>query len=75
VKKLAGLLVGNFLIFAMSCFTPTNAIVRSEFLERHPESEIVNTELIFEQDGRVVYIVSSRLKGNANVLKYDFALK
>ncbi|HEX2640821.1 MAG TPA: hypothetical protein VHL50_09635 [Pyrinomonadaceae bacterium] len=59
----------------ISCSAPSEATVRREFLDRYPNAEIKSLELIFEQDGQVVYLVSAKEKGVPQEGKYDFALK
>lgn len=54
---------------------PSDSTVKSEFLSRYPQTEIVSTELIFEQDYKTVYLVKYKEKDNQEVLTSDFALK
>lgn len=54
--------------------TPAESIVRSEFLRRYPNSTIRNVELIFEQDGSVVYLVKAQPENSSEIRTYDFAL-
>ena len=68
------------LIFALSivCFAfmlPSDSAVRSEFLSKNPNTEIVSTELIFEQDCIAVYLVKYKEINNQQILTSDFALK
>lgn len=71
----ASLAVLMSVVLVASCFVPSEATVRSEFLSRYPDSEIKNTDLIFEQDDVVLYLVKAREKGSSADGTYDFALK
>ncbi|MCC6327005.1 MAG: hypothetical protein IT174_00715 [Acidobacteria bacterium] len=83
-KKIAlfvvGLIVLGVAVFAVFVFvavlrsTPSEAVVRREFLNRYPGATIRNTELIFEQNGNVVYLITAREKDKSEEGKYDFAL-
>jgi hypothetical protein len=54
---------------------PSYNTVKKEFLDRYPDSKIHELELIFEQDGRVVYLVTAETNELSERAKYDFALK
>ncbi|CAN5784247.1 hypothetical protein BH20ACI4_BH20ACI4_24800 [soil metagenome] len=54
---------------------PSDSTVKSEFLSKNPNVEIVSTELIFEQDYVAVYLVKYKEKNNQAILTSDFALK
>ncbi len=54
--------------------TPSEETVKREFLIRYPNATIRNLELIFEQDGSVVYLVTAREDKAAEEGKYDFGL-
>lgn len=47
----------------------------AEFLDRYPKLTATKVELIFEQDGRVVYLVKTNSEGGDGTEMYDFALK
>lgn len=55
--------------------TPSDAVVRREFLSRYPNMTISNVELIFEQDGGAVYLITARQNQSTEEGKYDFALQ
>jgi len=70
----------SFLIFVLSifcfgCLSPSDSTVKSEFLRRYPQTEIVSTELIFEQDYKVVYLIKYKENNKKEILTSDFALK
>ena len=69
------LLVFTLSAFCFACMLPSDSIVKSEFLGRNPNTEIVSTELIFEQDKVAVYLIKYKEKNNQNILTSDFALK
>lgn len=75
-----GLFVVGVAVLAVSFFvgthrsTPSEAVVRREFLERYPEAKINHIELIFEQNGNVAYLITAREKENTVEGEYDFAL-
>jgi hypothetical protein len=53
---------------------PTEATVSREFLDRYPAAQITNVELIFEQNGEAVYLITGGEVGSSEKRKYDFAL-
>lgn len=55
--------------------TPSDAVVRREFLTRYPNMTVSNVELIFEQDGAAVYLITAREDKSTKEGKYDFALQ
>lgn len=55
--------------------TPDDAVVRREFLTRYPNVTIRNVELVFEQDGAAVYLITAREDQSIEEGKYDFALR
>jgi len=59
----------------LSCATPSDGTIRREFAERYPKSTIKNIELISDQDGVVVYLVTAEVKGVSEEAMYDFALR
>lgn len=69
------LLIYILSIFCLACMIPSEATVKSEFLSKNPNAEIISTELIFEQDYIVVYLVEYKNKSTGEVLKDDFALR
>lgn len=54
---------------------PSEATVKSEFLSKNSNSEVIGTEPIFEQDYVVVYLVEYKDKSTGEILKDDFALQ
>ena len=50
---------------------PIEETVKREFLIRYPNATIKNVELIFEQDGGVVYLITAREDQAAADGKYD----
>lgn len=75
IGLLAILCLAGVVLFKIHQSTPSVETVRREFLVRYPNSTIRNVELIFEQDGGVVYLVTARDGDSTEVRKYDFALK
>lgn len=74
--KLKGIfLICVLSIFCSSCMLPSDSTVRSEFLNRYPQTEIISTELIFEQDNKAVYLVKYKKSDDQEMLTSDFALK
>ena len=61
--------------FCLACSTPSEGTVRREFADRYPKTKVTNVELIFEQDGVAVYLVTAEWKGISEEGQYDFALK
>jgi hypothetical protein len=59
----------------LSCSTPSDGTVRSEFNDRYPKATVKQSELIFEQDGVAVYRVIAEVQGISGEAEYDFALK
>ena len=77
VGGVAVLVVALFVVFIFVGIlrsTPSEAIVRHEFLDRYPDATIRDVELIFEQNRNVVYLITAREKHEAEEGKYDFAL-
>jgi hypothetical protein len=78
---LAGVVLSVVLIFSGIVFLdiflsiPSEETVKREFLVRYPKAKISNLELIFEQDGGVVYLVTAKEDDGAVEGKYDFALR
>ena len=68
-------LIATLLALCVACATPSDGTVRHEFAERYPQSKVTNIELIFEQDGVVVYLVTAEVKGISEEGKFDFVLK
>ena len=68
------LLIFALSVFCFACMLPSDSTVKSKFLGRNPNTEIVNTELIFEQDNVAVYLVKYK-KNDQEILTSDFALK
>lgn len=68
-------LITTFLALSFACFTPGDGTVRREFAERYPKSKITKIELIFEQDGIAVYLVTAKMQEVSEEGKFDFALK
>jgi len=54
---------------------PSDTTVKSEFLSKSPNAEIINIELIFEQDYVAVYLVKYKKKSGEEILTEDFALQ
>lgn len=54
---------------------PSDSKVKSEFLSKNPNAEIINAELIFEQDYVVVYLIKYKEKSGEEVLISAFALQ
>jgi hypothetical protein len=69
------LLICVLSIFCFSCLSPSEATVKSEFISKNPNAEIINTELIFEQDSAAVYLVKYKEKNSQEISTSDFALK
>jgi hypothetical protein len=65
---------GGYLLLEIARSTPSERIVKREFLSRYPNTNISNIELIFEQDGAVVYMITARENQAAEQGKYEFAL-
>lgn len=63
------------ILATIGCSVPSDNTVKKEFLDRYSDSKIHELELIFEQDGRVVYLVTAETKELSERAKYDFALK
>ena len=72
-KKVAFLFCST--VLAAGCLLPSEQNVKSEFLDRYPESKIYGMELIFEQGDKAVYLVTVETKEISEKAKYDFALK
>ena len=78
---LAGVVLLAILVFAEVVLveivrsTPSEETVKREFLIRYPNATIRNLELIFEQDGSVVYLVTAREDKAREEGKYDFGLR
>jgi hypothetical protein len=73
-------LLGIFLfvgivLLEIFCSTPSDAVVKREFLIRYPNMTISNVKLIFEQNGNVVYLITAREGRSIEEGKYDFALQ
>lgn len=66
--------IAVFVFIGILRLTPSEAVVRQEFLERYPTAVIRNMELIFEQNGNVVYLITAREMDELEDGKYDFAL-
>lgn len=62
------------LLVGVACSTPSDSVVRREFLDRYPDAMITNVELIFEQNRNVVYLVTARENQTGLEGKYDFAM-
>ena len=81
VLVLVGVLLLGILVFAGIVLlkivrsTPGEETVKREFLVRYPKATIRNLELIFEQDGNVLYLVTAREDNTSEEGKYDFALR
>ena len=69
------LLICALAIFCFACMLPSDSAVKSEFLSKNPSTEIIKTELIFEQDYVAVYLVKYKEKSGEEVLTSDFALQ
>ncbi|MEP7211739.1 MAG: hypothetical protein ABI791_01600 [Acidobacteriota bacterium] len=80
ILLLAGVVLAGILVFAGIVLldivrsTPSEETVKREFLIRYPNATIRNLELIFEQDGSVVYLVTAREDKAPEEGKYDFGL-
>lgn len=68
-------LIATFLALGFACSTPSDRTVLHEFAERYPISKVTNIELIFEQDGIAVYLVTAEINGISEEGKFEFALK
>ncbi len=62
-----------FILVGILRSTPSEAVVRQEFVDRYPGSTIRNVELIFEQNGNVVCLITARERDESKEGKYDFA--
>ena len=72
---LSTLVFGGSVLLEIARSIPTEATVKQAFLVRYPNATIRNVELIFEQDGQVVYLVTAREDKASEYSKYDFALQ
>lgn len=61
-----------FILVGILRSTPSEAVVRQEFVDRYPGSTIRNVELIFEQNGNVVCLITARERDESKEGKYDF---
>jgi len=75
MKLRKSLLICSLSLFCFACMLPSDSTVKSEFLSKNPNAEIINTELIFEQDYVAVYLIKYKEKSGEEVLTSDFALQ
>ncbi len=69
------LLIFALSIFCFACMSPSNVTIKKEFLAKHPNAEIVSTELIFEQDYVETYLIKYKEKFSDEIQMDDFSLR
>lgn len=69
------LLICILSIFCFACGLPSNEMVEKKFLAKNPNTEVVSTELIFEQDDVLTYLVKLKEKSSHETKMKYFNLR